>query len=76
MAEEYFSPYIARCAECGCPISDVEHAWTSISGWDKKRREGGTNHVALRKPLGEWMCDGCMAKCMAGIPTGQLSLAP
>ncbi len=73
---EYFSPYTARCSECGCPIPDVEYAWTSITGWDKKRRGGGTNHVALRKPTGEWMCDACMQKCMAGIATGQLSLAP
>ncbi len=56
---------------CGKVITDTHSAWCSITGWERPREQGGTNHVALRKQTGEYMCDICMSKFQAGLAPGQ-----
>ncbi len=48
--------------------------WSKVTGWEKKRDQGGTNHVALRQPLNEFMCVGCMDKLKSGVSARQLQL--
>lgn len=52
----------------------VETVFSKVDGWVKKREQGGANHVALRRPLGEFMCVGCMEKLLSGVSTSQLTL--
>lgn len=74
-AHEYSSPYILRCTECGRQMDErVETVWCKVEGWEKKRSQGGTNHVALRKPLNAFMCPGCMDKLQSGVAARQLAL--
>jgi len=35
----------------------IETVWQHVTGWTKKRDQGGTNHIALRKELPEMMCN-------------------
>lgn len=52
----------------------IATVWSKLEGWEKKRAAGGTNHVALRKPLGEFMCNGCMEKLLSGVAAAQLQI--
>lgn len=66
-------PYILRCTACGRQMDErLETVWQKLTGWDKKRSAGGTNHVALKRPLHEFMCAGCMDKLQNGVPALQL----
>jgi hypothetical protein len=70
-----FDPYIVRCTGCGRLVDDrCEAVWQKLEGWGKRREAGGLNHVALRKPFYEFMCNICMDKALAGIAPGQQSL--
>jgi hypothetical protein len=72
---EYLDPYILRCSACGRQIDErVETVWSKVEGWEKKRSGGGTNHVALRVPLYEFMCALCMDKLQNGIPALQTGM--
>jgi hypothetical protein len=48
--------------------------WSKVIGWEKKRNRGGTNHVALRKPVNEFMCDYCMRMKQSGASPDQSEL--
>lgn len=64
-----------RCSECGRGLNTkTETVWTKITGWERHRDQGGTNHVALRKQLEEFMCAGCMTLFQSGLAAGQKSL--
>lgn len=52
----------------------IDTVWGKIEGWAKRRDAGGTNHVALRKPLYVFMCNGCMHKLLSGVASSQLTL--
>ncbi len=74
--DETTNPYLLRCSECGALMDERHHTiWSKVEGWEKKRDAGGTNHVALRIPLGVFMCVGCMDKLRSGVAASQLSLA-
>jgi hypothetical protein len=62
------------CSTCNRKISGTEIFWQQVLGWEKKREAGGTNHVALRKPIERFMCAGCMTLKQSGIHPGQTSL--
>lgn len=67
-----FNPWAAPCAgKCGRTIEDTRKAWNGVTGWERYREQGGTNHVACRRPTGEFMCDACMAKLRNGLDTAQ-----
>lgn len=78
MQDEYrylSDPYILRCTECGRQMDErVETVWSKVEGWEKKRDQGGTNHVALRRPLGVFMCVTCINHLRKGIPATQMRI--
>jgi hypothetical protein len=63
------------CAKCGRSMDErIETVWRQVIGWEKKREQGGTNHLALREPLNQYCCNGCMTLLAAGIDPAQESL--
>lgn len=70
-----FDPFIVRCSECGSGLDERRQVvWSKVEGWEKKRDQGGTNHVAMRRPLNEFMCANCMGMALAGLDPRQLAL--
>ena len=66
---------IMRCSKCQREIDErIETVWSKVTGWEKRREQGGTNHLALRKPLDEYCCHGCMTLMQQKIAPGQTSL--
>jgi len=71
-----YEPWKAYCSECGEEISNPDdRAWQEVTGWEKRRAQGGTNHVALRRPTGKFMCTHCMKKLQDGVGSGQLEIS-
>jgi len=63
------------CSQCGRLMDErIETVWQHVTGWTKKRDQGGTNHIALRKELPEMMCNACMHLLVHGLNPGQQSL--
>ena len=64
-----------KCSVCEREINErIEKVWVKVTGWEAKREQGGTNHIALREQLNEFMCVGCMTLTQAGLNPGQSSL--
>lgn len=64
-----------NCSKCGRAMNEnIETVWQYTTGWVKKREQGGTNYIALRKPQQEFMCNGCMQLLLDGLDVGQQSL--
>lgn len=70
-----FDPYQVVCCECGEAHDErVTTMWAQVTGWEKRRAQGGTNHVALRRPTGQFMCGGCMTLRLADVDPNQLTI--
>jgi hypothetical protein len=69
---------LPTCTRCGKQVDPnrAGGAWTKIEAWEQRRAQGGTNHAALRRPLGVYLCNGCMKLLQAGIATEQTSMLP
>lgn len=68
-------PHIWTCAICGDEVDDRRtEPYTEVTGWERRRDQGGTNALALRKPTGRAMCSSCMERMKMGLAPGQLSL--
>lgn len=64
-----------RCIKCNRVLNEqTETVWNKVTGWEKKRAGGGTNHLALRQPQDDVMCNGCMNLMLAGLDPGQTRL--
>lgn len=63
----------ARCCKCGDDANE-RTGWQKVTGWERARQQGGTNHVALRKKLNVFMCNGCMVLSLSGISTEQMTI--
>lgn len=64
-----------NCDQCGRELDDrFETVWCLVEGWEKKRDQGGTNHVAMRRPLNQYRCNGCMSLMQAGLSSAQETL--
>lgn len=64
-----------KCDQCGRSLDErTETVWNLVEGWEKKRDQGGTNHLALRKPKDEFRCNGCMTLILHGLSPGQVAL--
>lgn len=61
------------CDRCGKPVNH-RTAWYSVEGWAKPRDAGGANHIALRRPTGRLMHDGCMHLALSGVADDQQSM--
>lgn len=64
---------MSRCAKCDREVS-TRGGWTEVIGWRKPRNQGGTNHVALPKPTGRMLCEGCMHLARSGDGSQQQGL--
>lgn len=62
---------MTRCISCGSEIEREADAWWEIIGWEKARKQGGTNAVFDRKRTGSAMCDECHTRRKFGGSTGQ-----
>lgn len=62
------------CDKCGKEVRNEDSCWHEVTGWDRKRVQGGTNHIALRKLTGKVMCFECMTMLQAGLSVGQMAL--
>lgn len=56
-----------RCSVCekeydGRTVSE----WREVVGWEQKRVQGGTNHIAEREQTGRSMCNPCMILRQSG----------
>jgi hypothetical protein len=66
----------AVCAYCDQPVEpDNRDTWHRVTGWERPRRQGGTNHIALRKRTGHFACAHCMDALVEGRHPMQLELA-
>ena len=45
-----------------------------VIGWEKPRRGGGTNALALRRLTGKVACSGCISRKKSKISPGQQTL--
>jgi phosphoribosylformylglycinamidine (FGAM) synthase-like amidotransferase family enzyme len=64
-----------HCIQCGRELNErIETVWTKVLGWEKRRNQGGTNHLALRQQLDLYCCNGCMTLMQQGLNPGQQSL--
>jgi hypothetical protein len=63
-------------SKCGTMLNPnrVDTFWQKVEGWERKREQGGTNHVALRKKLDVRMCLSCMRQLQNGVDPGQSTL--
>jgi hypothetical protein len=59
------------CIGCRKEIANPDDAWWEITGWEKRRKQGGTNAVFDRKRTGIAMCDTCHTRRRFGGSTGQ-----
>lgn len=50
------------CAFCGQEIATTRTAYREVVGWERNRAQGGTNALALRKPLDRWAHSSCIDK--------------
>lgn len=59
------------CFSCKAEIAREADAWHEITGWEKTRKQGGTNAVFDRKRTGIVMCDPCHTRRKFGGDPGQ-----
>lgn len=67
-----YDPYKYKCKECGCTIDErYQTLRTRVTGWTKKRSQGGANHIAQQRPTNDFRCDVCMQKVLSGDDINQ-----
>jgi len=62
------------CVFCGDGIPSLRNAYRKVVGFEKQRDQGGTNALALRRPLNEWACNTCVDKQKSGVDPRQEEL--
>ena len=64
-----------RCAFCRHEVDPLEATtYQRVSGWERRRKGGGTNTIALRKTQQEWAHGKCVAREAQGLSNqGRLS---
>lgn len=50
-----------KCCFCGAAIMPALD-YRRVSGFERSRKAGGTNALALREPSNEWACSGCVRR--------------
>ncbi len=61
-----------RCYTCKRKVDpESPHILRQVTGWEKPRTQGGTNHVIDRKLTGELMCTACAMSVLHGIHPDQ-----
>ena len=62
------------CEFCGTPIRNPNTSYRKVTGWERKRTDGGTNALRCREPHDEWACTVCVDKEAKGIGVGQIGM--
>lgn len=63
------------CEHCGREIDPTSHGvWQKVEGWEHHRAAGGTNALALRRPIQAWVHGECMVAMKQGAKVNQKSL--
>lgn len=63
------------CHFCGDQLdTSMGRVSQFVSGWERRRRAGGTNAIILRKVHPQWACYECIEKLRAGIDPAQQRL--
>lgn len=65
---------LIHCLFCSREIASVQQAYRRVVGWEKPRRGGGTNALAVRQPTDVFACSICIDKLRRGIDPKQASL--
>lgn len=65
---------IQRCSICGRDMTVAAEVYHEVIGWEKPRRGGGTNALALRRLTGKVACSGCISRKKSKISPGQQTL--
>jgi len=56
-----------RCAICLDPVDPLDRfVWQKVIGWEQRRQQGGTNHVALRQTRDEFAHAHCVRLARSG----------
>lgn len=62
-----------KCMYCGKEIS-LNRDYQRVTGFEKRRNQGGTNALRLREPQEEWACMFCVDRQAAGLNVNQEGL--
>jgi len=55
------------CPLCGQSIDPTSpYVWQRVEGWERKRKQGGTNAIALRRTRQEWAHPACVTLARDG----------
>ena len=58
---------VYRCSLCLLEIDPLDRfTWQRVVGWEQRRVQGGTNHIALREPRQEWAHPLCIRRKREG----------
>jgi hypothetical protein len=67
--------FVVVCHFCKREVdADLGRTAQFVSGWERKRKQGGTNALILRKVHPQWACGECIDKLRAGIDPAQQRL--
>lgn len=54
-----------NCSECNRDLTGLPF-WREVTGFVKHRANGGTNHLALKRETGTFICESCMVLKKSG----------
>lgn len=63
-----------HCLVCGEPVQTTSRALHEITGYEREREQGGTNHVIARKRTGRIVGVCCAQRVQRGVSTMQEAL--
>jgi hypothetical protein len=50
-----------HCTFCGATLdADAPGTYQWVSGWERRRKQGGTNALRLAERQGKWACPACI----------------
>ena len=56
-----------RCPFCLDAVDPLDRfVWQKVVGWEQRRQQGGTNHIALREPRDQWAHAHCVRLARQG----------
>jgi hypothetical protein len=62
-----------HCLVCGTTIVSTSRALYEITGYEREREQGGTNHVIARERTGRMVGPCCAERVRLGVDAGQQS---
>jgi hypothetical protein len=65
---------VPLCCFCGSAIPSTRYAFRKVEGFERQRKQGGTNSLRLRRTLDEFACSRCIDEVSAGRDPSQGAL--